>query len=354
MLSKKMAFSLTSLITILALAFVAPTAMAADDFDATFSVTRVSTTSDHNAAYGTDIDVTLTFGAQVDGTAATLTIFVEDRHGAQTSVTAPTITRKDLNDLTPDVVENNNKVFIFTIPASATDANDVKVHLHVAKGVAEIVPLGSAKTSKEGKLTIDLVGTEAVGAPTVVSIALASGVIVPAAGYTGATIDVIITLSEAAKEFKAADHLDIAEATAADPVALDPVPEQTANELQAQFQAAGIGDPPRIRMVYDETVPTGVAGSTTGAIDAIGTAGTPTADETSVRMMYGGIHRAIAEAGAPLGGDAYMYDIMDPTTGEMFEDSGEFALADATRDISATPATHPKGGLGDYCGSFDC
>ena len=38
MLSKKMAFSLTSLITILALAFVAPAAMAADDFNADFSV----------------------------------------------------------------------------------------------------------------------------------------------------------------------------------------------------------------------------------------------------------------------------------------------------------------------------
>ena len=77
--------------------------MAADDFDAGFSVMRVSAVSDHNAMYGTDIDVTLTFGAQVDGTAATggptLTIFVEDKFGAQTSVTAPTITAKDLNSL---------------------------------------------------------------------------------------------------------------------------------------------------------------------------------------------------------------------------------------------------------------
>ena len=100
MLSKKMAFSLMSLITLLALAFVAPSAIAADDFDAGFSVMRVSAVSDHNAAYGTDIDVTLTFGAQVDGTKATLTIFVEDKFGAQTSVTAPTITAKDLNTLT--------------------------------------------------------------------------------------------------------------------------------------------------------------------------------------------------------------------------------------------------------------
>ena len=74
-----------------------------------------------------------------------------------------------------------------------------------------------------------MVGPEAADAPAVVSIALAPGVIVPAAGFTGATIDVIITLSEAAKAFTAADHLDVTHATAADPVALDPVAEQTVN-----------------------------------------------------------------------------------------------------------------------------
>ena len=53
MLSKKMAFSLMSLITILALAFVVPSTMAADDFDAEFSVV--------NRVYNTDIEVTVTF-----------------------------------------------------------------------------------------------------------------------------------------------------------------------------------------------------------------------------------------------------------------------------------------------------
>ena len=242
MLSKKMAFSLMSLITLLALAFVVPSAMAADDFDATFSVVRASAVSDHNAMYAQDIVVTLTFGAQVDGATTVvadmpvLTIFVEDKFGSQTLVTAPDITKKDLNSTTPDVVENDNKAFTFTIPAASTDANDVKVHLHVAKGVAEIVPTGSVKTSKEGKLTIDLVGPDAED-PDVVSIALAPGVIVPFAGYTGATIDVIITLSEKPSAFTAADHLNITEATAADPVALDPVAEQTASDIQTQISA---------------------------------------------------------------------------------------------------------------------
>ena len=256
MLSKKMAFSLMSLITLLALAFVAPSAIAADDFDAGFSVMRVSAVSDHNAMYATAIDVTLTFGAQVDGAAATggptLTIFVEDKFGSQTSVTAPTIKQKDINSARLGD-QFDSKTFMFTIPAAATDADDVKVHLHVAKGVKEIVPTGSVKTSKEGKLTIDLVGPDAEG-PGVVSIALAPGVIVPFAGYTGATIDVIITLSEKPKAFTAADHLDVTEATAADPVALDPVAEQTASEIQTRFAQAGLGDPPRIRGTYDETV----------------------------------------------------------------------------------------------------
>ena len=176
MLSKKMTFSLTSLIAIFAVALMVSTAEAADDFDATFSVVRVSAKSDHNATYGTDIEVTLTFGAQVDGTEATLTIFVEDKYGAQTAVTLPadSIKPKDLNTVR-DGLQNDNKVFVFTIPADETDSDDVKVHLHVAAGVAEIVPVGSDKTSKEGKLTIDLVGPDApIDAPTVVSIALGS------------------------------------------------------------------------------------------------------------------------------------------------------------------------------------
>ena len=258
MLSKKMAFSLMSLITLLALAFVAPSAIAADDFDAGFSVMRVSAASDHNAAYGTDIDVTLTFGAQVDGTKATLTIFVEDKFGAQAPVTAPTITAKDLN-LARDGVQNDNKTFTFTIPAASTDANDVKVHLYVTKAVAEIVPLGSLKTSKEGKLTIDLVGPEAVGAPAVVSIALAPGVLIPAAGYTGGPFDVIITLSEVPKAFTAADHLNVTHATAADPIALDPVPQATSSGLQQltdsliESGAITTDDPaPRVRKLEND------------------------------------------------------------------------------------------------------
>ena len=96
-----------------------------------------------------------------------------------------------------------------------------------------------------------MVGPEAVDAPTVVSIALAPGMLIPAAGYTGGPFDVIITLSEAPKAFTAADHLDVTHATAADPVALDPVPERSASEIQMQFADAGIGSPPILYGLYD-------------------------------------------------------------------------------------------------------
>ena len=108
-----------------------------------------------------------------------------------------------------------------------------------------------------------------------VSIALAPGVIVPFAGYTGATIDVIITLSEKPNAFTAADHLDVAEATAADPVALDPVSERSASEIQTRFAQAGLGDPPRIRVVHDEVV---------AELTLTDLSAAPTADETSDRM----------------------------------------------------------------------
>ena len=316
MLSKKMAFSLTSLITILAFAFVMTPAEAADDFDATFSVVRVSAKSDHNATYGEDIVVTLTFGAQVDGTAAKLTIFVEDKNGSQTSVTAPKITPKDLN-LVMAGDQFDSKTFMFTIPAAATDMDDVKVHMLVAKGVAEIVPVGSAKTSKEGKLTIDLVGPDAEG-PDVLSIALTPGTIVPAAGYTGATIDVIITLSEAPKAFKAADHLNIAEATATDPVALDPISEASVSEIQTRFAQAGLGSPPRTRMLLDEAFTTDFT-----AFTAL--SDPPAAAEIAERTMYGGIHRAINESASLRMVDgtltAYTYVLLDTGTGMAHSDS---------------------------------
>ena len=97
MLSKKMAFSLMSLITIFALAFAVPSAMAADDFDATFSVV--------NRVYATAIVVTLTFGSAVglanaqailnddDATMDMLSVRVVDKNGVVTDLSGGTGTR---------------------------------------------------------------------------------------------------------------------------------------------------------------------------------------------------------------------------------------------------------------------
>ena len=248
MLSKKMAFSLMGLITILVLALITVPAMAADDFDATFSVDSISTSSDHNAEYAAPIVVTLTFGLKVDGTSiahatdatmSTLQILVEDKFGAQTSVpvggttqsnagvVATGVTAKDIDRFTGGI-QNNSQAFKFTIRAGATTADDVKVHLYVAAGVAELV-LGSAKTSKAGALTIDLVGpdpaTEAnpeLSDPTVMSIVTSPKLLVPADGYTGGAFDVVITLSEKPKAFAAA-HVGVDKGTAGEPVYLGAV-----------------------------------------------------------------------------------------------------------------------------------
>ena len=231
MLSKKMAFSLMSLITLLAFAFITVPVMAVDDFDATFSVDSISTMSDHNAEYNKPIVVTLTFGAKVNGATIVtadmpvLTVLVEDKFGAQTPlVPAPTITAKDIDRVMP-LVQNNSQAFTFTIPINATDMNDVKVHLYVpggAMGIAELTP-GSVKTSKAGVLAIDLVGpaptNPRVTDPTVISIATSPQLLVPADGHIGGAFDVIITLSERPKEFTAA-YVGVDKGTAAAPVYL--------------------------------------------------------------------------------------------------------------------------------------
>ena len=195
MLSKKMAFSLTSLITIFTLALVALSSMA---FDATFSVDSVSSSSGYNAEYAQPIVVTLHFSEKVDGTAAILTILIEDKYGSQTPITAPDITAKDI-DLHTAGPQNNSQTFVFTIPGATTDADDVRVHLHVAAALPDLNP-SSDLTSNAGALTIDLVGPDpAASEPTVIGIETTPKLLIPADGYIGGAFDVVITLSEKAE-----------------------------------------------------------------------------------------------------------------------------------------------------------
>ena len=148
MLSKKMTFSLMSLITLLAFAFVVPSAMAADDFDAEFSVV--------NKVYGTNIEVTVSFKEEVSLAlvqAAKITVYVEDMNGVRTAIAVPItgdgsgsasvgstseIGAKDTNPVLRPLMETDRKAFVFTIDEESTDMDDRKVHVFIPAGVARL------------------------------------------------------------------------------------------------------------------------------------------------------------------------------------------------------------------------
>ena len=166
---KKMTFSLMRLITLLALAFVVPSAMAADDFDAEFSVV--------NRVYATAIEVTLKFAEEVnftDANKATIVVQIEDKNGVRTGfstdLTATDVTAKDTNDFV-DGDQVDRKSFVFTIAAAETDMDDRKVHVFIPAGVKRLPP-DQAKTSKQAALSFDLMGAIPVNTdrPNVVSI----------------------------------------------------------------------------------------------------------------------------------------------------------------------------------------
>ena len=206
MLSKKMTFSLMSLITLLAFAFVAPSVVAEDDFDAEFSVV--------NKVYGTDIVVTLTFKEAVDFTAddkMKVVVQIEDMTGARTgltaALTAADITLKDTNTARSGD-QFDNKAFKFTIALAETEMDDRKVHLFIPAGVKRLPP-DQAKTSKQAVLSFDLMGMVAVNTdrPNVVSVQRlrpGSQTVVSAfeeAKITGA-FDVKIVFTEKPHDFK--------------------------------------------------------------------------------------------------------------------------------------------------------
>ena len=166
---KKMTFSLMRLIILLALAFVVPSAMAADDFDAEFSVV--------NRVYATAIEVTLKFAEEVnftDANKATIVVQIEDKNGVRTGLstdlTATDVTAKDTNDFVAGD-QTDRKSFEFTIGVDDTGIDDRKVHVFIPAGVKRLFP-EQAKTSKQAALSFDLMGPIPVNTdrPNVVSI----------------------------------------------------------------------------------------------------------------------------------------------------------------------------------------
>ena len=209
MLSKKMAFSLTSLITILALAFVVTPAMAGE-FDVTLDMTGDISTADGLQVDhpGTSLEVTVKFGQAVVLAAGKVFVTTFDKDGTVTGFPAATVD--------PATAE---KEIMLTIPVAA---GDTKVNIRIAKGIASHDPI-NADTSKEFNVDVQLLASDVVGGPTVYSIRRNDGSSIP---VKAATVDVIITLSEMPKEFKKG-NIDVSNATHGDPVALTPIAGQT-------------------------------------------------------------------------------------------------------------------------------
>ena len=206
MLSKKMAFSLMRLITIFALALVAPSAMAGE-FAVSLDMTGdVSSAGDLQLAHpGTSLEVTVKFDQAVVFAASKAFVTTYDEDGVLIGIPAAT-----------SAPATASKEIEITIPVTAAVA---KVNLRIAKGIASADPI-NADTSAALDVNIFLVAADA-GVPTVYSIQRADNPLLP---VTSATVQVIIILSEMPKEFTK-DHVSVTNAIHGDPVALEAIPE---------------------------------------------------------------------------------------------------------------------------------
>ena len=258
MLSKKMAFSLMGLITIFALAFVVPSAMAAE-----FTVSLgVGSETDVSFADGDQIEIAgtgptttaimVTFGVVVDSNplgigaptketasqvdsktdfgADDIQIIAYNKFGG----TATGVTFDSTNDeYVVPADPANGKEFTVSLERAAS-STAVKVLLFMAKhGVEKADPRANLDAgvrtvdgkSAEASLEVHYVAAQSSDTdlqdPTVISISKVGDALLP---VTGATFDVLITLSEMPKKdgFKK-DQIDVTNATAADPVAIAPM-----------------------------------------------------------------------------------------------------------------------------------
>ena len=246
MLSKKMTFSLMSLITLLAFAFAVPSAMAAE-FETTLSYDEAENVD------GQSVDVTITFDqvvseSSVQAKRITVTVVLDDfssidytvwMTGAAADLAADATTlgtalqggfgpvvQKDLDPTTP-LGQYDGKTFTFTIPADEADppadpftylprADDPdtpvvenrpaanKIYVSIPAGIPSLDP-ANADTSKAATMAIDLrtvAATPDRDTPAVVSVQRlrpGSQTVVAAfqeAAVTGA-FEVRIVLSEA-------------------------------------------------------------------------------------------------------------------------------------------------------------
>ena len=277
MLSKKMAFSLMRLITLLVLALVAPSAMA--QFSATLSVdpdVDISSAEGIQVLNGSSTTVRATFG----GVVTTRATFSVTSRGVPTPGTGTEFAASDIvaiaynklggTEFAPwigppipydsnDPYNPDGRIFRSAVPTTVTPrvatstaygANDsdglnfqftvnppgagvVRVVLYLGANKVELAdPLAefdvatgkrnaAGKNVAAGTVTIHYVAADQ-GKPRVYSMERADTPLLP---VTAATVQIVIRLSETPDKFTAADHLSVTNATAADPVALVGVPE---------------------------------------------------------------------------------------------------------------------------------
>ena len=250
MLSYKWTFSLTILVVILALAGVAPDAMAAE-FSTTLSVDDSMDVSsadgiqveyDVPGGFTDTVTINVSFGKVVnhdvalaaDGDASTafadndFQIIAYNKFGG--TETPPDIVDDEVNPGSPvPSTPADGQNFTIDLSKPEVDSSIVRVLLRIPKHVVELADpraeLDDDGTRKaDGKnaaaeIMIHFVNTDN-GAPTVFSMRRAGAPLVP---VTSATVDVVILLSEKPKAFTK-DEVDVSNATWGDPVALEPIP----------------------------------------------------------------------------------------------------------------------------------
>ena len=241
MLSNKWTFSLTSLVLMLALAFVGHTAMAAE-FAVTMSVDsgvdkssadKIQVESGAvtiNVKFDKVVDADFEIAADATGDDASGTKFAKDdlqiiaynKFGG--TMTAPTVT----GPTAATMADGKN----FTIVLGAPVTGVTRVLVFLAKHKVEVADpradLDAGVRTADGKnaeasIPIYYVAGEPAdaGMPMVYSIRRASDSLLP---VTAATENVIILLSEQPKAFTK-DNVDVTNATWGDPVALVAIPE---------------------------------------------------------------------------------------------------------------------------------
>ena len=235
MLSNKWTFSLKVLVLLVTVGFIATPAMAGE-FDVTLDTTGdVSSAGELQLRHPADgtLEVPVDFAQAVAAVTAFATTY--DMDGNVLGFPAVTVT--------PATASQEKTL---TIPVTM---DTYKVNIRIAKGIPSADPI-NADTSKELNKDVFLVAADTDQNPMVISMRRADNPLLP---VTAATVQVIVTLSEEAKEFKKGNFSISDNATIADPVALDPVGEDPNRYrvLSERIGRSSAEDAPILREVYD-------------------------------------------------------------------------------------------------------